>query len=55
MAVAAMAVKKQRRQAEQRALQIQVRPEQVTIGHDWWLNLNLNYVGGNSGSGEEVQ
>ena len=31
MAVAAMAVKKQRKQAEQRALQIQVRPEQVKL------------------------
>ena len=31
MAVAAMAVKKQRKQAEQRALQIQVKPEQVKL------------------------
>ena len=47
-----MAVKKQRKQAEQRALQIQVKPEQVRLdiellmGHHWhwqWCKLYDDY------------
>ena len=57
MAVAAMAVKKQRKQAEQRALQIQVKPEQVRLdvellmGHHWhhqWCKLYDDYDDGMS-------